>query len=104
MFPKLSIDEYVPDSVCRDVRAVVSKMRDQGWTHLCISVPAEDFAGVMNQMATRVGCPFVPLLCGVIAMPYEGTTVAVMGREPVPAQDLRKLVLYGADGSMHEIS
>jgi hypothetical protein len=103
MFPKLSIDEYVPASVCRDVRDVVSKMRAKGWTHLFVHVPADDFAGVMNQMAPKVGYPFVPLLSGIPVMPYEGAIVAVMGREPGSSAEPKKPLLYGADGSLHEV-
>jgi hypothetical protein len=83
MFANRSIDEYVPESILRDVRRTVAHHREHGREPRIIAMHAEDFAACTKKINEAAFMPYCPTLCGIPVTPWEQAEIAVFA----PADD-----------------
>jgi hypothetical protein len=83
MFQNRAIDEFVPESLLKDVRHVLSMHRSAGRTPRIIAMYVEDFMKCTKKLNEREFMPYKPTLCGIPVTPWEKAEIAVFA----PADD-----------------
>jgi hypothetical protein len=77
MFANRPIDEFVPESLLRDVRHVIADHRAHGRTPRICAMHAEDFAACTKKLNEGAFMPYCPTLCGIPVTPWERAEIAV---------------------------
>lgn len=101
-WPIVAIDEFVPDSIKRDVRFEIGKLVAAGARGILIQIPIEDFNNTLMKVIARGGPasgPFEPRLCGQPVASWTNDHVGVMGQR----QRDDRVRIYGADGREYDL-
>lgn len=61
---KVAMDQYVPESVKRDIERTIKQFKEQGAKIRLIRIGYDDFHRTIDQMVASQYGPFMPMLCG----------------------------------------
>jgi len=64
MARRILMDQYVPESVRRDVGLMIRRFQEQGAKVRLIRIGYDDFHRTIDQMVASQAGPFMPTLCG----------------------------------------
>ena len=77
MFQKLPVDEYVPESIMKDVTSLIAMYRSKNLVARICAIHVEDFARLTEKLNAKSFMPYCPTLCGIPLTPWEKAEIGL---------------------------
>lgn len=98
---KANVENFVPESLQRDLKRKLRQLKDKGASHLMIMVPLADFEPMQRDISAQCYRPYVPVLFDIPVVPWAGDHVCIKAR---PDRGQNAPIIFTLDGVEYDHS